>query len=65
MMQFAARSPHARRAPLPLAGRGWGWGSVFGATTAHLFTTPLPSPPPQGGREQAEYAARSQPEATR
>ena len=37
-----------KSAPLPLAGRGQGWGSV-----AHriLLLTPLPNPPPQGGRE--------------
>ncbi len=37
-----------RCTPLPLAGRGWGWGSPRCAQTS----TPLPNPPPQGGREK-------------
>ena len=41
------------RAPLPLAGRGWGWGSWRGRLCAS-WRHPPPSPPPQGGREQAE-----------
>src|SRR5581483_3756262 len=40
--------PHARCAPLPLAGRGWGWGSTYDEPSRG---TPLPDPPPQGGRE--------------
>ena len=39
--------------PLPLVGRGRGWGSSEGAQLATNRTTPLPNPPPQGGREQA------------
>jgi DNA helicase II / ATP-dependent DNA helicase PcrA len=42
-------------APLPLVGRGWGWGSGGAANAspqANDRTTPLPIPPPQGGREQ-------------
>src|SRR5258707_13694426 len=42
----------------------FGWGGVGGggrACEAPLVrhrTTPLPTPPPQGGREQTEFAAR-------
>ena len=43
--------PQTRCAPLPLAGRGWGWGSRSRIASQHT-TTPLPNPPPQGGREQ-------------
>src|SRR5262249_42876371 len=31
-----------RCAPLPLVGRGWGWGSLFGATSVRHRITPLP-----------------------
>jgi hypothetical protein len=51
--------PRTRSAPLPLVGRGWGWGSTSEGTVVHHRTTPLPSPPPQGGREQTEFAARA------
>src|SRR5262249_26247182 len=51
--------PRTRSAPLPLVGRGWGWGSTSEETVVHDRTTPLPSPPPQGGREQTELAARA------
>src|SRR4029077_7254954 len=40
--------PRARCAPLPLVGRGWGWGSLWRSQTS----TPPPTPPPQGGRKQ-------------
>jgi DNA helicase II / ATP-dependent DNA helicase PcrA len=42
-------------APLPLLGRGGGWGSagpVTASPQANDRTAPLPNPPPQGGREQ-------------
>ena len=42
--------PHTRRAPLPLVGRGWGWGSCDMALKGAERATPLPNPPPQGGR---------------
>src|SRR5262249_38533081 len=47
-----------RCAPLPLVGRGWGWGSRDGLSLA----TPTPArfarrPSPQGGGEQIEAAA--------
>jgi len=51
--------PRTRSAPLPLVGRGWGWRSTSEETVVHHRTTPLPSPPPQGGREQTEFAARA------
>src|SRR4029077_18458041 len=55
--------PRTRWAPLPHSpsktgvnalslGRGWGWGSEFGGRLVPLTPTPLPNPPPQGGREQ-------------
>jgi multidrug efflux pump len=46
-----------RCSPLPLVRRGRGWGSQDGAISVPHQTTPLPSPPPQGGREQPEFAA--------
>ena len=36
-----------------------GWGSLCSAVLVHHRTTPLPSPPPQGEREQTEFAARA------
>ncbi|HEX5507418.1 MAG TPA: FAD-linked oxidase C-terminal domain-containing protein [Pseudolabrys sp.] len=39
---------------LPPGGGGMGWGVVAGAQSS---ATPLPNPPPQGGREQAGFAA--------
>jgi DNA helicase II / ATP-dependent DNA helicase PcrA len=42
-------------APLPLVGRGGGWGPASPVTAspqANDRTTPVPNPPPQGGREQ-------------
>ena len=41
-----------RCAPLPLVGRGWGWGSLLSCASRPTTTTPLPNPPPQGGRER-------------
>src|SRR6266508_723708 len=34
--------PRTRCAPLPLAGRGWGWGSVLGHANRATTTTPTP-----------------------
>src|SRR5262245_7373113 len=51
-----------RSAPLPLVGRGWGWGSRSETSVvppAKHRTTPLPTPPPQGGREQTEQVAHA------
>src|SRR5262249_46454248 len=48
-----------RGQPRSLVGRGWGWGkcdsSLVVPPRSHC-TTPLPIPPPQGGREQTEFA---------
>ena len=53
---------HAWCGSPPLVGRGWGWGSPWFASAltlvVHQSTTPLPNPPPQGGREHTELAAR-------
>src|SRR5580692_10128830 len=38
--------------PLPLVGRGRGWGSRYVALLCLNLPTPHPDPPPQGGREQ-------------
>jgi hypothetical protein len=38
--------PRTRSAPLPLVGRGWGWGSMSEGMVVHHRTTPLPSRPP-------------------
>jgi hypothetical protein len=35
----------------------WGRDREGGIARADFATTPLPNPPPQGGREQAEFAA--------
>src|SRR5262249_48960289 len=52
--------PRTRSTPLPLVGRGWGWGSTSEGMVVHHRTTPLPSPPGFGwGREQTEFAARA------
>src|SRR5262245_53643145 len=51
----AARSVQS----LPLVGRGWGWGSRDWRTAVCHAHHPLPNPPPQGGREQTEFAARA------
>ena len=51
-------SPHARRAPSPLAGEGWGGGSGSGSKIDQSIATPAPpSPSPQGGGERAVLAA--------
>ena len=39
-------------------GLGVGWCNV--ATLVHHGTTPLPNPPPQGGREQTEFVVRAE-----
>ena len=52
-------SPHARCAPSPLVGEGWGGGSKGEPVEVDL-TTPTPSPSPQGG---GEHALRAQPHA--
>src|SRR5262249_5506440 len=44
--------PAFRPAPLPLVGRGRGWGSCQGALSEPNLPTPHPIPPPQGGREK-------------
>src|SRR5580700_321820 len=51
---FFIAAPLVWRTPLPLVGRGWGWGSRGDARASTLATAPAappPSPPPQGGRE--------------
>jgi 5-oxoprolinase (ATP-hydrolysing) len=53
--QLNAGEPASSVAPLPLAGRGGGWGSsedTFAAPTEHQRTTPLPNPPPAKGRSR-------------
>ncbi|HYT48011.1 MAG TPA: acetate--CoA ligase family protein [Burkholderiales bacterium] len=47
--------------PPPLRGRD----REGGPTDSESGTTPLPTPPPQGGREQAEFAATAVPSSTR
>jgi ABC-type arginine transport system ATPase subunit len=42
-------SGHDGTSPSPLEGEGWGGGYP---TTPQIASTPLPVPPPQGGREQ-------------
>src|SRR5262249_18951541 len=53
------RVRRTRSTPLPLVGRGSGWGSAFEGIVAHRRATPLPTPPPQGGRGQTEYVDRA------
>ena len=56
-MNFRRRAE--KRTPLPLVGRGWGWGSrghTQPSTLSHHRPTPHPIPPPQGGREMNAYA---------
>src|SRR6516225_1432250 len=58
--------PHARCAPLPLVGRGWGWGSELQDVSRATTTTPTPAlraalrraTLPTRGREETEFAAR-------
>ncbi len=38
------------------------YGEMAGAVSASVPNTPLPNPPPQGGREQTELAARAEPD---
>src|SRR5499427_9221301 len=58
-----AKHPPLRRAssPLPLVGRGRGWGSVGVAQLCHCGTPPHPNPPPQGGREPRGARGKSSP----
>jgi NitT/TauT family transport system substrate-binding protein len=44
---------------LPLKGGGSGWGSASCGNALPYRSTPLPNPPPQGGREQTECVAAS------
>ncbi len=53
----SARATNSVRSPPP-CGEGLGVGVVRCGDTAAHFATPLPTPPPQGGREQTEFAAR-------
>src|SRR6266487_3344007 len=48
--------PRTRCAPLPLAGRGWGWGSVLGH--ANRATTTTPTPPAFATPRRATLPAR-------
>src|SRR6266516_262863 len=60
--QAAPRAP-----PLPLVGRGWGWGQRNSAQLAppnSCRTTPLPNPPPQGGRNHPEFGEGERSEPT-
>ncbi len=41
--------------PLPLVGRGRGWGSMIWALPRLNLPTPHPDPPPQGGREKKPH----------
>src|SRR2546425_10871141 len=45
--------------PSPLWGGAGGGGREIGAPPFAMRTTPLPNPPPQGGREQTEFATRA------
>ena len=59
-------SQHTRCAPLPLVGRGWGWGSFFEATLGLHCTTPTPpafaalrrTTLPTRGRVKTEFLSR-------
>jgi hypothetical protein len=51
--------------PSPLWGGGGGGGRAIEAPALPHCTSPLPSPPPQGGREQTELAARADSTSTR
>ena len=53
----------ARRSQAQRRRRRAGWASsreMFASTPRHISTTPLSSPPPQGGREQAVHATSAQ-----
>ncbi len=52
MPRWLARSRHIVPSPLVGEGQGGGWHS------SELAATPLPNPPPQGGREHSGRAAR-------
>ena len=45
-----------RTTPLPLVGRGWGWGSRGAVTDVEEFPSPHGPAPPQGGRVQSADA---------
>src|ERR1700678_2743508 len=45
--------------PLPLVGRGRGWGALCGAPLCLHLSTPHPDPPPQGGREKKRSIAEN------
>ena len=49
-------SPLARSAPSPLAGEGWGGGSLGEARAVPHSATPTPNPSPQGGGERREHS---------
>src|SRR5437879_5288211 len=51
---MTTRGPLARRAPSPLVGEGWGGGLKRDSSAT---STPLPVPPPQGGREPGGIAS--------
>src|SRR5262249_58497719 len=42
---LGAALPLARCAPLPLVGRGWGWGSMLADASHAITTTPSPALP--------------------
>src|SRR5262249_40011935 len=50
-------SSHARCAPSPLVGEGWGGGWNL-LRSMRQTTTPTPNPSPQGGGEQTERVVR-------
>src|SRR5262249_31612648 len=63
-LAWAPRSCRALGAlPSPLWGGVGGGGHEIGTNIAER-ATPLPSPPPQGGREHTAFAARADPIAT-
>src|SRR6516165_12799810 len=49
--------PRTRCRSPPPCGEGLGVGVRVGARVPHKAMTPLPHPPPQGGRERTEFAA--------
>src|SRR5712671_2232395 len=53
---FVLIRPQTRCAPLPLVGRGWGWGSVLGH--ARRATTTTPTPPAFAALRRATLPAR-------
>ncbi len=61
-MLLARPLAEALRTPSPLVGEGWGGGLLqaapFQGGRVQVEPTPLPNPPPQGGRESAPDRAR-------